>query len=174
MWFEQPYINRRNWMLQHLNQLDCNLEEAYLLLLIDYMNEFEIEINLASLSEYTKCSQSEVDRLLNNCMVKGYVRVSSKDGLIYFDLSGIFNKHQKQPIHVDSSLYEIFEESIKRPLSENEMTQLSNWTKKYPHQMIIHALKEALIQEKTHFAYINRILENYIEQGKTIKDFIND
>ncbi len=174
MWHQQPFINRRNWMIQHFNQLDCSLEEAYLLLLMDYMNEFKIEINLASLSEYTKLSQSKVDQLLNQCMVKGYVKVASLDGAIYFDLSGVFNKHQKQPVQVDPSLYEIFEESIKRPLSENEMTQLSGWSKKYPYQMIIHALKEALIQEKTHFAYINRILENYIEQGKTLKDFIHD
>jgi DnaD/phage-associated family protein len=167
VWHEQPYINRRNWMMAHVKELDCTIDQVYLLMLIDYLNEFQIDINLQVLSEYTNLNQTEVDQLLNGCLQKGYVKVISRDGTIHFDISGVFNKHQKQPIHVDPSLFEIFEEAIKRPLSENEMTQLSGWSKKYPFNMIVHALKEALLQDKTHFAYINRILENLKAEGKT-------
>ena len=171
MWYQQPYFNKRNWIIHHLSKLDCDLSQAYLLLLVDYLNEQHINISLEVLSEYTSLPIQEVDKLLNDIMKKGYVKVISKQGKIVFDLSGVFDEHQKQPIDVDPNLFELFEQQIKRPLSEKEMTQLSIWSKKYHQDLVVFALKEALIQQKVHFAYINKILENWDEQGKTIKDF---
>ncbi len=174
MWHTQHYINRRNWILQHMHKLDVNLSQGYVLLLLDYLNEFQLPITLEKLSEYTKGDVKQMDKLLNELMMKGYVKVNTSNGKINFDLSAVFDDHQKQPIDVDPDLFELFEVEVKRPLSEKEMTQLSIWSKKHPKQLIVYALKEALIQEKIHFAYINKILENWKEQGKSIKDFDND
>lgn len=174
MWHTQPYINRRNWILQNVQKLDVTLSQGYVILLLDYFNEFQIPVNLENLAKYTKLDIKEIDKLLNDLMIKGYVKVVTSHGKIDFDLSGVFDDHQKQPIDVDPDLFELFESQVKRPLSEKEMTQLSIWSKKHPQQMIVFALKEALIQEKVHFAYINKILDNWKEQGKSIKDFEND
>lgn len=174
MWYEKPYINRRNWLLANMKKLGCSLEEGYILLLLDYCNEFDVDINLEALSEYTSKDVKEVDVLLNQLMVKGYVQVKSTQGKIVFDLSAVFDQHQRQPMDVPTDLFELFEDEFMRPLSEKEMTQLSIWTKKHNPKLIVYALKEALIQNKVAFAYINRILENWKAENKTIKDFENE
>lgn len=174
MWYEKTYVNRRNWLLENMNELDCTLEEAYMLLLLDYCNEFNKEINLEALASYTNTQVKHVDVLLNKLMVKGYVNVKTIQGKIVFDLSAVFDAHQRKPMEVPTDIFELFEGEFKRPLTEKEMTQLSIWSKKHHPKLIVHALKEALIQNKVAFAYINRILENWKMENKTFKDFDND
>ena len=86
MWYQKPFINRRNWLIANMNQLDCSLDEGYILLLLDYCNEFNVAINLETLSEYTAKDVKEVDVLLNHLMMKGYVQVKTLQGKIVFDL----------------------------------------------------------------------------------------
>lgn len=174
MWYQKSYTNRRNWLIENMNQLECTLEEGYILLLLDYCNEFSIPIDLDTLSHYTSKEVKDVDVLLNGLMVKGYVAVKTNQGKIVFDISAVFDQHQRQPMEVPTDLFELFEDEFKRPLTEKEMTQLSIWTKKHHPKLIVYALKEALIQDKVAFAYINRILENWKADNKTVKDFENE
>jgi DNA replication protein len=174
MWYEKTYVNRRNWLLENMKELDCSLEEGYMLLLLDYCNEFNLAIDLDKLSQYTNKEVKAVDVLLNQLMIKGYVSVKTLQGKIVFDLSAVFDQHQRKPMDVPTDLFELFEEEFKRPLSEKEMTQLSIWSKKHNPKLIVYALKEALIQDKVAFAYINRILENWKADNKTLKDFENE
>ena len=86
MWHTQPYINRRNWILQNLQKLDVSITQGYVLLLLDYFNEFQIPVTLEKLGEYSNLDAKEVDKLLNNLMIKGYVKVITSHGKINFDL----------------------------------------------------------------------------------------
>ena len=46
------------------------------------------------------------------------------------------------------------------------MERLSEWLHLYDEELIVLALREALIQGKTSFDYINRILMNWKAEGK--------
>ena len=171
MWYQEPFINRRNWILENMHELECSIEQVYVLLLIDYLNEFNRTIDLQTLSKYTQLNIKTVDQLLNELITKGYVKIIPSKEKIHFDIGAVFLQHQRQPISISKDLFQLFEHEFKRPLSEKEMTQLNIWSKHHPEKMIIYALKEALIQQKVAFPYINKILENWKNEGKTLKDF---
>lgn len=57
-------------------------------------------------------------------------------------------------------LFKIFETEFARPLSPMECEMISGWLDddRYPLELILHALKEAVFAGKLHFRYIDRIL----------------
>ena len=38
-WYEQRFVNHRDWILDHLEYLGLDAEETVIVLLIDFMNE---------------------------------------------------------------------------------------------------------------------------------------
>lgn len=64
------------------------------------------------------------------------------------------------------NLFALFEKEFARPISQREMERLSEWLHLYDEELIVLALREALIQGKTSFDYINRILMNWKAEGK--------
>lgn len=62
--------------------------------------------------------------------------------------------------HVQPSLFSIFEQEFARPLSPMEYETISGWLDedRYPEELVLLALKEAVFAGKVHFKYIDRIL----------------
>jgi len=65
--------------------------------------------------------------------------------------------HQDKP---EMNLFEIFEKEFGRPLSPMEYETIASWIDedRYPQDLILLALKEAVFSGKVHFRYIDRIL----------------
>lgn len=59
------------------------------------------------------------------------------------------------------NLYEIFEQEFGRPFSPMELQQLMEWEREYKPEIIVQALKEAVIAGKRNMRYIDRILLNW-------------
>lgn len=66
-------------------------------------------------------------------------------------------------------LYPLFEAEFARPLSPMEIETIDGWETqdRYPRELILHALKEAVFAGKLHFRYIDRILLDW--QNNTIR-----
>lgn len=66
-------------------------------------------------------------------------------------------------------LYPLFEAEFARPLSPMEIETIDGWETqdRYPRELILHALKEAVFAGKLHFRYIDRILLDW--QNNKIK-----
>jgi len=60
----------------------------------------------------------------------------------------------------ERNLFSIFEKEFGRPLSPMELETISGWVDadRYPDELILLALKEAVFAGKLHFRYIDRIL----------------
>lgn len=60
----------------------------------------------------------------------------------------------------ERNLFSIFEKEFGRPLSPMELETISGWVDqdRYPDELILLALKEAVFAGKVHFRYIDRIL----------------
>jgi DNA replication protein len=60
----------------------------------------------------------------------------------------------------ERNIFKIVEKEFGRPLSPMECETISGWLDqdKYPHDLILMALKEAVFAGKVHFRYIDRIL----------------
>jgi len=59
-----------------------------------------------------------------------------------------------------SDLYSLFEKEFARPLTPMELETITGWLDqdRYPEELILMALKEAVFAGKIHFRYIDRIL----------------
>lgn len=64
------------------------------------------------------------------------------------------------PVQEERNLFTIFEKEFGRPLSPMELETISGWMDedRYPDELILLALKEAVFAGKLHFRYIDRIL----------------
>ena len=45
-WWNERFINRRDWILDHLKDLSLTIEETMVVLMIDFMNEHRIPMKL--------------------------------------------------------------------------------------------------------------------------------
>lgn len=66
---------------------------------------------------------------------------------------------------IDNSIYSTFETELGRTLSPIEYELLNSWNAKYEKDIIIEALKEAVISNVRNFRYIDRILFEWEKKG---------
>ena len=52
-WYEQKYVNHRDWILDQMGLLGMESAELVVVLLIDFMNQNHIEITMDALKEKT-------------------------------------------------------------------------------------------------------------------------
>ena len=170
-WYKEKFINRRNWILDHLDELSVSAEETLVLLLIDFMNEYQISVSHQVLAKKLKKSDDEIDDILSRLSAKGFLNLELRDGRIIFEIDGIFEGEQEKPIAMDTSLFDQYETEFGRPLSQMEMQRLADWTNTYHQKMIIYALREALTYDKKSFDYIERILIEWKKRGLTPEEY---
>lgn len=170
--FNQPFFNRRNWILENLEELNLTLEESMVVLFIDYFNEFQRNVDIVSLSKKLNMDGEHVDRILNQLIQKGYLRIEAINRRMVYQLDGLYtHTEDAKPCDVNTykTLFELYEQEFKRPLSQNESQIISEWISKYDLKAIEYALREAVIYEKMSFSYVDKILRDWKEKGFTAK-----
>lgn len=70
------------------------------------------------------------------------------------------SRQRKEQGQDDANVYSLFEKEFARPLTPMEMETITGWLDedRYPEELILLALKEAVFAGKVHFRYIDRIL----------------
>ena len=170
-WYKERFIDRRNWILEHLDELSVTSEEALVLLLIDFMNQYQIGVSHQALATKLKKSDDEVDDLLSRLSAKGFLSLELRDGKIMFELDGVFEGNQEAAVSFDGSLFDQFETEFGRPLSQMEMERLAQWSEVYHQKLIVYALREALTYDKKSFDYIERILIEWKKRNLTPEEY---
>lgn len=169
-WYEKYYFNAIDWVLDEYEHLALTHEEGLIVLLILFLNKHHQTIDYQILSNKLKMDINEIDAGLSSLHAKGYLDILPKSNGIDFDLSGMF-KNEKKALNFESSLFELFESEFKRPLTQREMQMLSDWMQEYENKMIGYALREASINSKCNFNYINKILLNWKQKNYTVEDY---
>lgn len=173
MWHKQRFIDTMTYLLDAIPSLNVSSFESLVLIIIHHMNLHHDVITLDSLSKHLHSSISEVDDAIERLQLKGYLKVEHHQGKVCFDVDGCFNQTH-QPTQVTASLHDAFEQSFKRLLNEKEYNQLTLWSKMYSEVLILHALRQALIQEKTSMAYIGKILDNWKKANLKEEDLLSE
>lgn len=65
------------------------------------------------------------------------------------------------------TLFETFEDEFKRPLTQVEMQRLFDWQKEHGEQLVMYALREAILNNAYHFNYIDKVLSSWKRDGMT-------
>ncbi|MEG0313958.1 MAG: DnaD domain protein [Erysipelotrichaceae bacterium] len=171
-WYLNTYINRRNWILGNLEKISIDGDEITLVLLIDYFNEFNIFIDYTILATKLKRERNTIDELINRLVGKGYLELVITDSKVVFNIDGIFEEECCGE-DVGSNLFEQFEKEFGRPLIRTERETLSMWVNSYDNKFVYYALREAIINEKLSFDYINAILIAWTNKKITVDDIEN-
>jgi len=170
--FRQPFFNRRNWILENLEDLDLSLEESMVVLLIDYFNELNCNVDIPSLANKLNMDGAYIDAILNQLLAKGYLKIEAINRKMVYQLDGLYlHTEDAKPCNsnVFRNLFELYEQEFRRPLSQRESEQLSEWISVYDLKLIEYALREAVIYDKVAFPYIDTILRNWKDKGFTAK-----
>lgn len=169
-WWNEKFIDRRNWILDHLEDVSITSDETVILLLIDFLNEYQLPITHQLLAQKMKKGDDEIDDLLSKLSAKGYLQLTLENGKILFRINGVFEGNHDQ-LALDASIFDQFETEFGRPLSQMEMQRLADWTSAYHQKLIVYALREALTYDKKSFDYIERILIEWKKRNLTPEEY---
>lgn len=171
MWHKQRFINSMTYLLDSLTTFDVSTIEAMVLIMVHHFNTYNEHITLERLSSCIHASVKDVDDAIDHLQRKGYLVIETHQGHIHFNVDACFHSTQPSMSKVSVTLHDTFEQSFKRLLSEKEYNMLSLWTTQYSEGLILNALRQALVNDKTNMAYIGKILENWKKANKSEKDF---
>ncbi len=167
-WYKHTYINKTNWIIENYGALKLSSLEGILVMIINHANENGISLSMEKLVKMSNLTQSEVDKSISLLCAKQYLVIKATAKELDFDLSGLFEAEvTKSEKVVNQSAYDLFEVEFARPLSQNELTQLSDWLHLYDQKLINLALKEASLYKKLSMPYIASILDSWSKKSFT-------
>ena len=173
-------------LFNNYKRLNISEEELVVIMLI---------INLGSKIEYNPeifVSELNMDRhkvmgIISTLMGKNILSLEVvKNGrkteefislsLLYDKLLNIIKDTKEDDIEVDNSIFSIFENELGRLLSPMELEQIKEWISTIKNEeLIIAALKEAVLNGVSNFRYIDAILNEWNKKGyKNKEDIIKD
>lgn len=165
-WYEQNFVNHRDWILDNLAALNLTPQETVIALLIDFMNEHHMDISIDSLASQSGMKVEEVNQTVSVLCARHYLDIRASSKSIRFLLNGLFETDTAASENVlDSSLFDVFEAEFGRPLSPNEMQKISEWNKTIDRRIIIKALREASTYQRLSLPYIEKILLDWKKAG---------
>lgn len=169
-WWQERYINRRDYILEHLDALSMDSDETVMVLLIDFFNQYGVSVTHELLAEKMKKRPEEIDALFAKLNTRGYVSIDVREGKVMFQIDGIFEE-EKSADAFDESLFQLFETEFGRTLSQMELQRMSEWIQMYDAKLIGYALREALTYNVKNFDYIDRILTEWKKKGLTAEQY---
>lgn len=178
---EKGSISIPNVFLWEYHKLGLSEQEFTLILLVySYLQRGKYFPTPTELSEHMSISTSTCTSLLRGLIQRGflYIEEFEQNSIMYekYSLAPLWEKlyhciksqNQKSESNDnEKNLYTIFEQEFGRPLSPFECETLSIWIDQDHHDpdIIIAALREAVISGKLNFRYIDRILFEWKKNG---------
>jgi len=158
-WYQENYVSRRDWILENINRLNLSPLEALVLLEIDFNNGTRTTNTMELLATQLNADASDIDDAISSLCRQGYLEIVTRNRRVVFDISGVFEDHAQ--IDLTRDLFDTFESEFGRTLSQKETVQLAEMQKEYDKNLVLKALREAVIQNKFNMNYIERILSNW-------------
>lgn len=169
-WYETNYVSHRDWILDHLDLLGLSSDEAVVALMIDFMNEKRMNITVDDIAGHTGMSVEKADETVSLLCAKRYLQIQVNGGNVRFSLSGLFETDvARSERMLDASLFDLFEQEFRRPLSQMEMQKINEWNRTTDRTLIIYALREASAYSSLSMGYIEAVLNSWKQKGITPK-----
>ncbi len=159
MWWNKPYVNRRDWILENLGMLNLTSHQVVVLLLIDYMNTHNLPITPMELIKRTGFNPKTIDDVIQQLTIHSVLEVTPTANGFIFSIDKLF-KDGISYEYVNEDIFTVFENELARPLSQVELEKLNSWLGMYSQDEIVSALRTAIVYGKVAFPYINSILMN--------------
>lgn len=120
-------------------------------------------------------TEEDVMTSFNNLIIKGIIEYKpvKENGKIkeVISLDKFYNNvalklNNQNKLDISNNIYDIFQKELVRSLSPTEYEYINNWLEKgLTEDLIIGALKEAILSNVKSFRYIDRVLFDWQEKG---------
>ena len=172
-----------NLLLYNYRKLDLSDAEFILFLQLDSCLQKGLNPDLDQIAIKMGLKTSEVYELIHLLLEKKLLQISQVEidgkkndqysfALLYKKLQVLEEQQIKLQTNLEEKnqkieVFERFEAEFGRPLSSFEIQMLDEWKKQdnYSYEMINLALREAVLQRKINFKYIDKILDNWQNRG---------
>ena len=120
-------------------------------------------------------TEEDVMTSFNNLIIKGIIeykpvkengKIKEVISLDKFYNNVAFKLNNQNKLDISNNIYDIFQKELVRSLSPTEYEYINNWLEKgLTEDLIIGALKEAVLSGVKSFRYIDRVLFDWQEKG---------
>lgn len=160
-WYKSTYCNRRDWILENLESLSLDIDEAMFCILIDYCNTNHFAITYDTFVKKLKIERARADELIMSLSSKGYLKIELGEANLVYDLSDLFAHGLEAARDANfDDIFSTFEKAFGRPLNNLEIEKLSDLSKRYDNDSLFSALRIADAYQKLSIAYIETVLKS--------------
>lgn len=171
---EKPLIIPKE-LFYNYKKLDINEQE--LLILIFLINNDEV-FNPLLISTSLNIDLNNVMKIINNLITKNIIEIETLKDKKFKEIINLNKLYQKLALVITNEtkkdtkeLYSIFEKELGRTLAPSELTLIAEFKENYDEELILFALKNAIINGARNLRYIDSTLKNWLSSGlKTVKD----
>lgn len=171
---EKPLIIPKE-LFYNYKKLDINEQE--LLILIFLINNDEM-FNPLLISTSLNIDLNNVMKIINNLITKNIIEIETLKDKKFKEIINLNKLYQKLALIITNEtkkdtkeLYSIFEKELGRTLAPSELTLIAEFKENYDEELILFALKNAIINGARNLRYIDSTLKNWLSSGlKTVKD----
>lgn len=168
-------------LFNNYRKLNIAEEELVIVMLIISLGN-KIQYNPDIFVEELNIDRHKVMTIISNLMGKNILSLEMvKNGrkmeeyislsLLYDKLLNIVKDVSDDEVSVDNSIFSVFEKELGRLLSPMEIDQIRDWgTNIKNEELIIAALREAVLNGVSNFRYIDAILNDWIKKGYRNKE----
>ena len=173
-------------LFNNYRKLNIDEEELIVIMLIISLGN-KIEYNPEIFVQELNIDRHKVMGIISNLMGKNILSLEViKNGrkteeyislsLLYDKLLNIIIDTDEGKVKIDNSIFSVFENELGRLLSPMELEQIKEWVTTIKNdELIIAALKEAVLNGVSNFRYIDAILNEWNKKGyKSKEDIIKD
>ena len=158
-----------------IQNMDKNLTLKDFLVFLKLLNTSCECFDCSKIAKNLGLTEEDVMTSFNNLIVKGFIEYKTirEKGMIKEIISldkfynsialKLANQNKKE---VSNNIYDIFQKELVRSLSPTEYEYINNWLEKgLSENLIIGALKEAVLSGVKNFRYIDRVLFDWQKKG---------
>ena len=168
--WNSPYLNRQAWIVDHLQDLHVDAQEALVLLIIDFLNQNQIPIQHEIIADKCKIDVEKVEEIFASLSQKGYLTIDFDKGKLLFCLDGLLNVSAPGGEPLSQSIIQEFEDEFGRGLSSFEMQKILELAQMHGEKKVICALNEAASYDRREINYIERVLISWKNKGLTTEE----
>lgn len=166
--WNKSYFDCRTYLLEQFETMKLNEKDLLLLLMLDLLNKESESIDIKMLAQKLKRNEKDVMEDLGRLVRECKLEVKNTGRKVCYSLRPLFEEDSISQI--PQSLFDLFSDQFKRPLTATEMDRLCEWMKLYQQEFIVCALREAVVYNKMDFRYINTILVKWKSENKTLEE----
>ena len=174
-------------LFNNYKKLNINEEELVIIMLIISLGNM-MEFNPDIFVQEINMDKPKVMTLISNLISKNIISLEMvKNGRKteeYISLSLLYDKlvnivkdiPEEESVKIDNSIFNVFENELGKLLSPMQMEKIKEWITTYKNEeLIIAALKEAVLNGVSNFNYIDAILNEWNKKGyKNKEDILKD